>query len=59
MSMDEKPQYVFDQAALDEFLKSHTNAKIEEVAAAVQRFAFPFGKDTVDSFAVFIRSMKE
>lgn len=57
--MDNEPQYLFDQAALDELLRNHANAKIEEIAAAVQRFAFPFGKDTVDSFAVFIRSMKE
>lgn len=34
------------------------NKVIEEVARAVEGFAFPFGQDTVASFAVFIRGMK-
>ena len=31
---------------------------IEEVARAIERFRGAFGDDTVDSFAIFIRSLK-
>ena len=31
---------------------------IEEVAQAIEKFRTPFGEDTVNSFAIYIRSMK-
>ena len=31
---------------------------IEEVARAIEKFRGAFGNDTVDSFAIFIRSLK-
>jgi hypothetical protein len=36
------------------------NRTLEEVAQRIEReFKFPFGEDTVASFAVFIRRMKD
>jgi len=37
---------------------SFRNDVIEEVAKAIDKFAFPFGTDTVASFASYVRSMK-
>lgn len=37
---------------------SFRNDVIEEVAKAIDKFVFPFGTDTVASFAVYVRSMK-
>ena len=34
------------------------NAVIEEVAQELDKFAGPFGRDTVSSFAAYIRGMK-
>lgn len=41
-----------------ESLNPYRNIVIEEVAVAIERME-SFGKDTIDSFAIFIRSMKE
>lgn len=35
------------------------NQTLEEVALEIERFTFAFGVDTVQSFAVFVRSMKD
>lgn len=35
------------------------NKTLEEVAHEIEKFTFPFGVDTVASFAVFVRRMKE
>jgi len=35
------------------------NEVIEEVAREIEQFAGPFGRDTVQSFATFVRSMKK
>ena len=35
------------------------NAVIEEVAQELDKFAGPFGIDTVQSFAAFVRGMKK
>ena len=35
------------------------NRVIEEVAQELDRFAGPFGRDTVQSFAAFVRGMKK
>ena len=37
---------------------SFRNDVIEEVAKAIDKFVFPFGTDTIASFAVYVRSMK-
>ena len=37
---------------------SFRNNVIEEVAKAIEKFVFPFGTDTVASFAVYVRGMK-
>lgn len=41
-----------------ESANSLRNEVIEEVAKAIDKFVFPFGTDTVASFAVYVRSMK-
>lgn len=52
----------------DAFPKEYTTASLnppsrndvlEEVAAEIERFTFAFGVDTVQSFAAFVRGMKE
>jgi hypothetical protein len=35
------------------------NKVLEEVAQEIERFTFAFGVDTVQSFASFVRSMKD
>jgi len=35
------------------------NAVIEEVAQELDKFAGPFGRDTVQSFAAYVRGMKK
>jgi hypothetical protein len=35
------------------------NKVLEEVAQEIERFTFAFGVDTVQSFAAFVRSMKD
>jgi hypothetical protein len=40
-------------------LNPYRNQVIEEVAKAVEKMESAFGKDTIASFAIFIRSMKE
>ena len=35
------------------------NRVIEEIAQELDRFAGPFGRDTVQSFAAFVRGMKK
>ena len=42
-----------------EFVHLHRNDTIEEVAKELEtKFTGPFGRDTVQSFTAFIRSMK-
>lgn len=43
---------------LDQELDVYRNEVIEEVAKALEGFHIPFGQDTINSFAMFIRSMK-
>ena len=38
---------------------SERNAVIEEVAQELEKFAGPFGLDTVQSFAAYVRNMKK
>ena len=43
-----------------EFVHLHRNDTIEEVAKELEtKFTGPFGRDTVQSFVAFIRSMKK
>ena len=42
-----------------EFVHLHRNDVIEEVAKELDKFAGPFGRDTVQSFAAFVRGMKK
>lgn len=53
------PQKVI--ASLTEALRSNPsrNDVIEEVAKEIEKFTFPFGVNTVDSFAAFVRGMKQ
>ena len=39
-------------------LSQARNNAIEEVAVAIETFRVPFGHDTVDSFAVYVRGLK-
>jgi hypothetical protein len=43
---------------LDKELDVYRNEVIEEVARALEEFSIPFGQDTINSFATFIREMK-
>lgn len=43
---------------LDKELDVYRNEIIEEVAQALEEFTIPFGQDTINSFATFIREMK-
>jgi len=43
---------------LDKELDVYRNEIIEEVAKALEEFTIPFGQDTINSFATFIREMK-
>ena len=40
-------------------LNPYRNMVIEEVAQEIEKFTFAFGVDTVQSFAVFVRGLKE
>ena len=42
-----------------EFVHLHRNDTLEEVAQELEKFAGPFGRDTVQSFAAFVRGMKK
>ena len=43
-----------------EFVHLHRNDTLEEVAVELEtKFTMPFGRDTVQSFATFVRSMKK
>ena len=44
---------------LDKELDVYRNEVIEEVAQALEEFTIPFGQDTINSFAQFIREMKK
>lgn len=41
-----------------EYEKMKRNEVLEEVARALEEFNIPFGQDTINSFATFIRDMK-
>lgn len=43
---------------LDKELDVYRNEVIEEVAKALEEFHIPFGQDTINSFAMFVRSLK-
>lgn len=43
----------------DYVMPVNRNDVLEEVAAEIERFTFAFGVDTVQSFAAFVRSMKD
>jgi hypothetical protein len=45
--------------SIKEFAKAVRNETLLEVAQEIQRFEFAFGKDTVDSFADFVRGLKK
>lgn len=44
--------------AIDDDTMCYRNDVLEEVARALEAFHIPFGQDTIDSFAAFIRDMK-
>lgn len=46
-------------ANLDGELGVYRNDILEEVAREIEKFTFAFGVDTVQSFAAFVRGMKE
>jgi len=42
-----------------EFVHLTRNDTLEEVAREIEKFAGPFGRDTVQSFAALVRGMKK
>ena len=47
-----------DKAFSEEYAKYKRNEVLEEVAKEIEKMT-AFGQDTIDSFTVFIRSMKK
>lgn len=43
----------------DDEKKEHRNQVIDEVVRELEKFTFAFGKDTIDSFTVFIKGLKD
>lgn len=43
----------------DEEKRAVRNETIDEIVTELQRFTWAFGADTVNSFAVFIKGLKE
>lgn len=43
---------------LDPYRTKVRNETLEEVAQALEAFHIPFGQDTINSFATFVREMK-
>lgn len=56
--MESAEQAVADLRVRVESLNPYRNQVIEEVAVAIEHME-SFGKDTISSFAIYIRSMKE
>ena len=44
---------------LKEFGLAVRNETIDEVAAELEKFRWAFGGDTVDSFVIFVKGLKE
>lgn len=44
--------------AIDDDIMCYRNDVLEEVARALEQFYIPFGQDTINSFAAFVRDMK-
>jgi hypothetical protein len=42
-----------------DFAKQVRNETLDEVATEIEKFRWAFGGDTVDSFTVFIKGLKE
>jgi len=60
MSEFNKPTDPIAPKSSQEFYKELRNKVIEEVAREIEiMFKTPFGKDTIDSFAVYVRRMKK
>jgi len=59
--MNEEDYQAVRKVLLDtlEQLQDARNDTIEEVAQAIEEMRRPFGQDTVDSFAIYIRGMKK
>jgi hypothetical protein len=60
--MNERLNQLLADAGYDnvkEFAKAVRNETLLEVADELKRFEFAFGNDTVESFAAFVRSMKQ
>ena len=45
-------------AKLNIELELYRNEIIDEVATAIEKFDIPFGRDTVSSFAAYVRGLK-
>jgi hypothetical protein len=48
-----------DQTDTTQFSVNPRNKVIEEICEALDDLAFAFGKDTIDSFKVFIRGFQD
>ena len=49
-----------DQAqATQADLNPYRNLVIEEICESLEQFKFAFGQDTIDSFTIFIRGLKD
>ena len=60
LNMNEEDYQAVRKVLLDtlEQLDDKRNDTIEEVAQAIEQMTTVFGKDTIDSFVVYIRGMK-
>lgn len=60
MSDFNKPTVQVETKTPQQFYDDLRNKVLEEVAREIEvMFRFPFGKDTIDSFASYVRRMKK
>jgi len=50
---------MIEDKSYEELEKEFRNEVIEEIAKELEKFTFAFGVDTVSSFTVFIRGLKD
>lgn len=57
--MGKMKQLLDDNDNMEELTKRVRNETIDEIVAEIEKFRWAFGIDTVQSFTVFIKGLKE
>lgn len=53
-----RKRQIADKVDIDPYTTKIRNETIEEIAKSLEEFFIPFGQDTINSFAIYIREMK-